>query len=219
MNVSLVAYTPNPEVTVALAARTCYSHHLSLEISLEKAQILIQELIQRGHESVLEHASFTFQIEGISRVASHQLVRHRLASYSQQSHRYVALHEPNFVCPPSIAKHEEAHALYREVLGHCQKTYERLLQLGIEKEDARYLLPQGVTTNLFFSANARELLHIFRLRLCNRAQWEIRELCWQMLTLVRVVAPSIFALAGPPCVDGICPEGEKSCGRPWKKSA
>lgn len=218
MDVSLIACTPEPELTVALAARTCYSANPPRKIDRERAQKLIRELIVRGHESILEHVSFTFQIEGISRVASHQLVRHRLASYAQQSQRYVSLKEADFICPPTIAANPPAIALYQEVARACQKAYEKLLTLGIPKEDARYIIPQGMTTNLVFTANARELLHVFRLRLCNRAQWEIRELCLKMLAIVREKAPVIFESAGPPCIEGVCPEGEKSCGQPWTKS-
>ncbi|MGC8777614.1 MAG: FAD-dependent thymidylate synthase [Candidatus Caldatribacteriaceae bacterium] len=210
--------TPEPEITIALAARTCYSKNPPREIPLEKAQKLIRELLRRGHESILEHASFTFRIEGISRVASHQLVRHRLASYAQQSQRYVSLEGADFVYPPAVKANHQAEIIYREVVNHCQEVYEKLLALGIPKEDARYIIPQGMTTSLVFTANARELLHVFRLRLCNRAQWEIRELCLKMLKIVQERAPVVFESAGPPCVDGVCPEGEKSCGQPWTRN-
>ncbi|MEN3185899.1 MAG: FAD-dependent thymidylate synthase [Atribacterota bacterium] len=218
MDVSLVTWTPEPEITIALAARTCYSTNPPQEIAVEKARQLIRELLHRGHESILEHASFTFRIEGISRVASHQLVRHRLASYAQQSQRYVSLEVSDFVCPPIVEENPQAKSLYWEVVQRCKEAYGKLLALGIPKEDARYIIPQGMTTNLVFTANARELLHVFRLRLCNRAQWEIRELCLRMLAIVQGKAPAVFEFAGPPCVDGICPEGEKSCGQPWRKS-
>lgn len=218
MDVSLVTCTPEPEIAVALAARTCYSKKPPREITLEKARQLIRELLYRGHESILEHASFTFRIEGISRVASHQLVRHRLASYAQQSQRYVSLKEADFVYPPVLEENPQAKGLYQEVVQRCKEVYEKLLSLGIPKEDARYIIPQGMATNLVFTANARELLHVFRLRLCNRAQWEIRDLCFKMLTIVQEKAPAIFESAGPPCVDGVCPEGEKSCGQPWGKT-
>ncbi len=218
MDVSLLTCTPEPEITIALAARTCYSKNPPREIPLEKAQKLIRELLRRGHESILEHASFTFRIEGISRVASHQLVRHRLASYAQQSQRYVSLEGADFVYPPAVKANHQAEIIYREVVNHCQEVYEKLLALGIPKEDARYIIPQGMTTSLVFTANARELLHVFRLRLCNRAQWEIRELCLKMLKIVQERAPVVFESAGPPCVDGVCPEGEKSCGQPWTRN-
>jgi|YNPMSStandDraft_1061717.scaffolds.fasta_scaffold02344_5 thymidylate synthase (FAD) len=215
MDVRLVTCTPEPEITIALAARTCYSKNPPQTITLDKARKLIRELIRRGHESILEHALFTFRIEGISRVASHQLVRHRLASYAQQSQRYVSLQEADFICPPAIGANPQAEIIFRETVQRCREAYEKLLTLGILREDARYIIPQGTTTNLVFTANARELLHIFRLRLCNRAQWEIRELCLKMLKILQEKAPVIFESAGPPCVDGVCPEGEKSCGQPW----
>lgn len=215
MQVTLLAYTPEPEKAIALAARVCYSKTPPRDISLEKARALIRELFARGHESVLEHASFAFLIEGMSRVASHQLVRHRLASYAQQSQRYVDVKHAGFVCPPSIAAHPRAKIVFDEVVDQAQKAYAELCDLGIPKEDARYVLPQSVETNLFVSLNARELLHIFRLRLCRRAQWEIREVVLQMLEAVRKVAPVIAELAGPPCKFGPCPEGEKGCGKPW----
>ncbi|MGQ9474253.1 MAG: FAD-dependent thymidylate synthase [Candidatus Caldatribacteriaceae bacterium] len=217
MNVFLLNFTPEPEVTIALAARTCYSKDFPRQISREKAQSLIRELLRRGHESVLEHASFTFQIEGISRVASHQLVRHRLASYAQQSQRYVSLDNADFVFPPSVKANPKAEVLYREATQYCRRVYEEMVALGIPREDARYSIPQGTVTNLVFTANARELLHVFRLRLCNRAQWEIRDLCLQMLQIVKEKAPALFEAAGPPCIDGFCPEGENSCGQPWRK--
>jgi len=217
MKVTLLNYTPDPEITIALAARTCYSSKIPLTISRERAQHLIRQLTERGHESVLEHASFTFSIEGISRVTSHQLVRHRLASYSQQSQRYVSMEEANFIMPPSVALNPEAQEAFLKAVEENKKVYQELVQLGIPQEDARYMMAQGVATNLVLSANARELLHIFNLRLCNRAQWEIRELALQMLELVKDLAPSIFEWAGPPCVEGNCREGENSCGKPWKR--
>ena len=198
MKVTLLSYTPDPEITVALAARTCYSSKLPLAISKERAEHLIRELIERGHESVLEHASFTFAIEGISRVTSHQLVRHRLASYSQQSQRYVSVKEADFIIPPSVEKFRGSE-LFCKAIEESKKAYQELINLGIPQEDARYMMAQGIATNLVLSANARELLHIFRLRLCNRAQWEI-ENGPKMLELVKIWL-SNFEWAGPPCVE------------------
>ncbi|MDK2897543.1 MAG: thymidylate synthase [Candidatus Atribacteria bacterium] len=216
MKVNLLTHTPCPELVVARAARICYSSSFPIDISLEESRKLIKRVLKRGHESVLEHVSFTFLVEGISRAASHQLVRHRLASYSQQSQRYVFLGEPQYVVPPSIKADPRAKMLYEEGIKRATKEYNQLVELGIPKEDARYLFPQAVSTSLVFTANARELLHILRLRLCGRAQWEIRELASLMLEQVRAIAPSIFENAGPPCIDGPCPEGEKGCGKPWK---
>jgi len=218
MEVSLVAHTPDPERVVARAARVCYSFSPPQEVSIEEARRLIRELISRGHHSVLEHASFTFLIQGLSRIASHQLVRHRIASYSQQSQRYADLTKASFVTPPLIDENPEALEIFQEVVKTSLKAYNKLVELGVPREDARFVLPQAVKTNLVFTANARELQHFFSLRLCNRAQWEIRELAFRMLKIVKEIAPSIFEEAGPPCLRGVCPEGEKGCGHPWKKS-
>lgn len=215
MQVTLLSYTPEPEKAIARAARVCYSKTPPRDVPLERARELIRELFARGHESVLEHASFSFLIEGMSRVASHQLVRHRLASYAQQSQRYVDVKHAGFVCPPSIAAHPHAKIVFDGIVAQAQQAYEELCALGIPREDARYVLPQGVKTNLLVSLNARELLHIFRLRLCRRAQWEIREVVLGMLSEIEKVAPVLAELAGPPCKFGPCPEGEKSCGKPW----
>lgn len=217
MKVTLLWHTPEPEKSIALAARVCYSKNPPSSISQEKARALIRELFARGHESILEHASFSFLIEGMSRVASHQLVRHRLASYAQQSQRYVALREAVFVCPPSIVDHPRAKIVFDEVSRSAREAYRELVGMGIPREDARYVFPQAVATNIVVSLNARELLHIFRLRLCRRAQWEIREAVVGMLEEVRKVAPVVAEIAGPPCKFGPCPEGEKSCGQPWER--
>ncbi|BER92432.1 FAD-dependent thymidylate synthase [Atrimonas thermophila] len=218
MEVSLIAHTPDPEQVVARSARVCYSFSPPQEVPIEEARRLIRELVSRGHYSVLEHASFTFLIKGLSRVASHQLVRHRIASYSQQSQRYTDLTRTSFVIPPSIAKNQEAAEIFQEVVKVALDAYNKMVEQGLPKEDARFVLPQAVKTNLVFTANARELLHFFSLRLCSRAQWEIRELAFLMLNIVKEIAPSIFEEAGPPCVKGVCPEGEKGCGHPWKKN-
>ena len=173
-----------------------------------------------GHYSVLEHATFTFAIEGISRVTSHQLVRHRLASFSQQSQRYVKIDKEDFPfkVPKSIEKDEKLAKIFIDAVKELDGIYQLLLDHNIKAEDARYILPQAVTTKMIISANARELLHIFKLRCCNRAQWEIRELAMNMLKEVKSIAPTIFENAGPPCVLGSCPEGKLSCGKPWSKN-
>jgi|UniRef100_A0A7V4DDS5 thymidylate synthase (FAD) len=216
MRVTLLAHTPDPERAIALAARVCYSKEPPQDIAPEKARKLIRELFARGHESVLEHAFFSFLLEGISRVTSHQLVRHRLASYAQQSQRYVDLGEASFVCPPSIAEHPRAKIVFDGVMAHAREAYEELCRLGVAKEDARYVFPQAVATNIVVSLNARELLHIARVRLCRRAQWEVREVVLRMIAEVGKVAPVLTEIAGPPCKFGPCPEGEKGCGRPWE---
>ncbi|MBC7320657.1 FAD-dependent thymidylate synthase [bacterium] len=218
MNVKLLSYTPEPDRVVALSARLCYSKidisKLAEKLTNEKIKELLDRLRRSGHLSPFEHASFTFGIEGISRVTSHQLVRHRIASYSQQSQRYVKMTKADFVIPPSIMKNESALELLSNVNEFARSTYNKLIELGIPEEDARYVLPQGVTTKIIVTMNARELLHFFNLRCCLRAQWEIRIMANHMLEEVKKVAPIIFEKAGPFCFSGPCPE-EGPC--PLKK--
>lgn len=167
-----------------------------------------------GHHSVIEHASYTFSIEGMSRSASHQLVRHRMASYSQLSQRYVDMKNADYVIPASIAADPELEARYRELMERIWDEY-RYLSKKVPAEDARYVLPNACTTNITVTMNARELLHFFELRTCRRAQQELREIADEMLRLVREVSPFIFRNAGPPCISrGKCPEGKMSCGKP-----
>ena len=224
MKVKLINYTKDPEKIVAQSARLCYSaldiEELRGKLSDESIIKLIKKIMKLGHYSVLEHATFTFAIEGISRVTSHQLVRHRLASFSQQSQRYVKIKEKGFpyVVPKSIEKNEKLAKIFIDTLKELDGIYRLLLSHNIEAEDARYILPQAVKTKIILTANARELLHIFKLRCCNRAQWEIREIAMNMLKEVKSIAPTIFENAGPPCVLGPCPEGELSCGEPWSKN-
>ncbi len=177
------------------------------------AQKRLAKIVGLGHLSVIEHASFTFSLEGVSRVLTHQLVRHRLASYSQQSQRYVVLGKPDYVIPKAISSNEERKKIFKEALDDVWDAYNRLIEMGVDAEDARYLLPNAAKTNIVVTMNARELLHFFRLRTCNRAQWEIRKAAKLMLNEVRRIAPTIFENAGPPCKAGPCPEGEKTCGR------
>lgn len=218
MNIELLQFTPEPERTVALAARLCYSpsgmNELLERVSSDDITAFINKIMTMGHHSVLEHAAFTFGIEGISRVTSHQLVRHRLASYSQQSQRYVS-HAERFdtVMPPSIAADGEAKRIFDFTVGVVHQAYKQLTEMGIAAEDARYLLPNATETKIIVTMNARELLHFFALRCCERAQWEIRAMAVGMLKLVKQVAPVIFRDAGPGCLAGPCPEGEFCCGR------
>ncbi len=218
MRVKLLAHTPDPERLIACAARVCYSGKSLQEIwdSLDEATIerMVTKICASRHHSVLEHAVFTFGVEGLSRTASHQLVRHRIASFSQQSQRYVSFEDRlEVVMPEEIKRTPEARAAFEDLVSQAQATYSRLLELGIKKEDARFVLPNASTTRLVFTMNARELLHFFSLRLCVRAQWEIRRLAREMLRLVKPLAPHVFELAGPPCVtEGRCYEGENSCG-------
>jgi len=224
MKVRLINYTKDPEKIVAQSARLCYSaldiEDLREKLSDESIIKLIKKIMKLGHYSVLEHATFTFAIEGISRVTSHQLVRHRLASFSQQSQRYVKIKEKGFpyIVPKSIEKNEKLAKIFIDTLKELDGIYRLLLSHNIEAEDARYILPQAVKTKIILTANARELLHIFKLRCCNRAQWEIKEVAIKMLQEVENIAPTIFENAGPPCILGPCPEGELSCGKPWSKN-
>lgn len=219
LGVELSSHTPQPEMAVAGAARTCYSaKELALsadELTPQLASKIITRVVQRGHLSVLEHASFTFAVEGLSRAASHQLVRHRIASFSQQSQRYVEFTALEYVLPPTIEERTELAEDFARFIGSAQKLYRRLREAGVPREDARFVLPNASATKLIFTMNARELLHVFSLRLCSRAQWEIRELAHRMLELCYQVAPTIFSLAGPGCRRGPCPEGDMSCGKPW----
>ncbi len=216
MLVQLLSHTPEPEQVVAAAARLCYSDS-SIGQLLEKSrlerQVLLKKILEMGHLSVLEHASFSFGIEGISRACSHQLVRHRLASYSQQSQRYVSHREPiAAVMPPSIAGRPELRDRFNTLLAEVQRTYRDFLEAGVPAEDARFILPNAAETKIVVTMNARELLHFFTLRCCRRAQWEIRLVATEMLRLARRAAPLLFAGAGPGCVGGACPEGKMSCG-------
>ncbi|MGB3915768.1 MAG: FAD-dependent thymidylate synthase [Dethiobacteria bacterium] len=217
MHVELIAWTPEPERTVAAAARLCYSSASASEIaqglSPEKTKAFITKLVEMGHESPLEHVSFTFAVDGVSRALSHQLVRHRIASYSQKSQRYVDEKAFNWVIPPSLEKNPAAKDLFEAQIESIRQCYAELCAM-VPREDARYILPNACETKLVVTMNARSLLHFFRVRCCRRAQWEIRSLAGIMLEEVRKVAPELFKIAGPPCeTEQICPEGEMSCGR------
>jgi len=210
MIVTILNHTPNPVETVAFAAKVCYS---SMNISDIKPQKhLVSKLIKSGHLSPLEHASFTFAVEGISRACSHQLVRHRLASYSQQSQRYVGLYNFKYIIPPSIEKNEDLKNRYKQFMESTKDFYNEIAKTT-SYEDARFILPNATETKVIVTMNARELLHFFSQRCCNRAQWEIRFLANEMLRLVKEAAFEIFENAGPPCIRGDCPEGEFSCKR------
>jgi thymidylate synthase (FAD) len=218
LRVDLISHTVDPERTVAAAVRLCYSasdiDNIRKRIDDAEAARLVRMALKLGHHSVLEHASFTFGIEGISRACSHQLVRHRMASFSQQSQRYVKMRDCDFTTPTSISLHPENEAKYHQAVEHLQSVYDELLDAGVPAEDARYILPNAAETKVLMTANARSLLNLFELRLCVRAQWEIRQLAESMLELVKPVAPNIFSLAGPTCqTQGFCREGEKTCGR------
>ncbi|MFH1737252.1 MAG: FAD-dependent thymidylate synthase [Actinomycetota bacterium] len=221
MNVKLLRNTPDPERTIAAAGRLCYApvgaDALFEEMSDAEITKLLTFLIKVGHLSAIEHASFTFAIEGVSRACTHQLVRHRLASYNQQSQRYVTYENLDFITPPTIAGNKDAAKAFTLGNKAALTVYKELLAKGVPAEDARYILPNAAETKIVVTMNARELLHFFTLRCCNRAQWEIRELAVSMLDIVKELAPTVFAAAGPSCVRNTCPEGSLTCGKPWPK--
>ena len=239
LKVYLVAHTPMPEQLVAAAAKICYSsadtETIMTGLTDEKCHEFLQMLNEIGHESPVEHASFTFAVEGVSRSLLAQLTRHRIASFSVQSQRYVKENNFTYVIPPEIEKIPEAKACFESMMEADRKAYLELSRILYEKhlkslseagensasgdarkmaiEDARYVLPNACETQLMMTMNVRSLRHFFELRCCNRAQWEIRELAWQMLFLCRDAAPMLFKNAGPACLRGKCPEGKMSCGK------
>ena len=214
MNVNLLAYTQNADVICAAAGRSCYSERPSADLlSAKDPEKTLANIVGMGHHSVVEHAVFTFSVEGVSRALTHQLVRHRIASFSQQSQRYVSLKEPTYVIPETVNADPKTLELYEETMKTIWEAYGKLAET-VPAEDARYILPNGCTTNITVTMNARELHHFFSQRCCERAQWEIRELAEKMLALCMEVSPVIFKDAGPPCMRGPCPEGKLSCGRP-----
>ncbi|MDR2845969.1 MAG: FAD-dependent thymidylate synthase [Candidatus Methanoplasma sp.] len=214
MKVELLAYTQNADAICAAAGKSCYSEEASADLlGKGDAGKTLGKIVGMGHHSVIEHAVFTFSVEGVSRALTHQLVRHRVASFSQQSQRYVSLEKPTFVVPETVKADEDALRIYRETMDIIWKAYAEL-EKHVPPEDARYVLPNGCTTNITITMNARELLHFFSLRSCERAQWEIRDLAEKMSALCKEVSPTIFRDAGPPCVRGPCPEGKLSCGHP-----
>lgn len=241
MLVSLIAHTNDPEKTVAAAAKLCYSDaHIDtlLEgLTPEKTSAFLQKLSDFGHASPIEHASFTFGIEGVSRTFLAQVTRHRIASFSVQSQRYVRLEDFHYVIPPEIEAIPEAKAKFIETMNLDAAKYlelvksledahtARLMAEGMDEkkarakaskqanEDARFVLPNACETKMVMTMNCRSLLNFFNLRCCNRAQWEIRAVADEMLRLVLPLAPHIFAQAGPRCLTGPCPEGAMCCGK------
>lgn len=217
MEVRIISHTPDPERVCAIAAALTHSKRKPDEIEKmdeNSLKAILSHVIDLGHLSVVEHASFTFAISGVSRALTHQLVRHRIASYSQQSQRYVKFTDAKYVIPPSIEKDEKIKERFEEFMRRAWDEYNYLLGKGIPEEDARYVLPNAAKTNIIVTMNARSLLNFFELRCCMHAQWEIRELAWKMLEEVKKIAPTIFEKAGPPCkTKGICPEKRKDC--PW----
>ncbi|MBR1857943.1 MAG: FAD-dependent thymidylate synthase [Selenomonadaceae bacterium] len=217
MKVTLLTHTPTPEKIVAAAARCCYSNDdpdkLLDEMTDEKAARFLQKLNDLGHQSPLEHVSFTFSISGVSRALLAQITRHRLASFSVRSQRYCGFEKSDFIKPPSIAK-SEVNDIFDDSLSQSKSNYDELIDAGIAKEDARMVLPNASATSMVLTMNARELLHFFSLRCCTRAQWEIRQLANEMVKIVKRAAPNIFQKAGAACDQlGYCPEGKFSCGK------
>jgi len=241
LKVELLRYTPDGEKLIASAAKLCYSpvgiSQIEEGLEDDKVKSFLDHLMDMGHESPIEHVSFTFGVEGISRTLTHQLVRHRIASYSQQSQRYVRLSQFEYIIPHNIENNEKAKALFIKAMEEDQKYYDEISSLlyndhynryiseGLKEktaeqkaekeaiEDARYIFPNACETKIVFTMNTRSLLNFFKLRCCNRAQWEIRELAIAMLREVKSVYPVLFKNAGPGCITGACPEGKMTCGK------
>ena len=240
MKVKLLAYTPEPEKVISMAAKLCYSSvgvdDIEKNLTDESIDKFLNMLINIGHESPLEHVSFTFAVEGISRACSHQLVRHRIASYSQQSQRYVKLDQFEYIIPKEIEAIDEAKEVFINAMKQHQEAYDKLVDILFEKhynnlikigknekeakreaekksiEDARYVFPNACETKLVFTMNTRTLYNFLHHRCCERAQWEIRDLAIEMLRQLKEVAPILFKNSGPNCVKGPCPEGKMTCG-------
>ncbi len=231
LNVKLLSHTPEPLSLIYASFRQCYHQGfvgdmweklISGEISKEKQSKFIGEILLTGHASPLEHVSFSFALSGISRALSHQLVRHRIASYSQQSQRYVDAKNMDYIIPPSILKNPKILERYQGFMEEMMKTYEDIKNMleedgrgNLAKEDARMVLPQATSTNLVVTMNCRSLFNFFEHRCCTRAQWEIRNCANQMLKECKKVLPEIFNVGGAICERlGYCPEGEKfTCGK------
>lgn len=240
MKVKLLEYTPNPEKVISMAAKLCYSpvgvDEIEENLTPDKVDKFLNMLINIGHESPIEHVNFTFAVEGISRACSHQIVRHRIASFSQQSQRYVRLNQFEYIVPPEINDTPKAKERFIKAMEEDQRAYDDIVEILFEKhynnfikdgknekeskslaekksiEDARYVFPNACETKMVFTMNARSLFNFFKHRCCERAQWEIREMATLMLKEVRKAAPIIFKNIGPNCLIGPCPEGNMSCG-------
>lgn len=218
MKVTLITHTPEPEKVIASAAKLCYSSSdietLMNGLTTEKIESFIKKLTDLGHQSPLEHCTFTFGVEGVSRALSHQLVRHRIASYSQKSQRYVKEDQFEYIIPPSIADNKADVLVFKDFMEYCQQAYDYFIDNGIPAEDARFVLPNACETKIIITMNIRALLHFFEERCCERAQWEIRKMADMMLDICKEIAPNIFAKAGASCVRGKCKEGKMCCGNP-----
>lgn len=221
LSVSIISHTENPLETIYRAARQCYSAGSVADMELvshDKMAELVKKCISSGHTSVLEHVSFTFAVSGVSRVLSHQLVRHRLASYSQSSQRFVKVADLEYVCPPSLRGETSAdRAYFLDSLERAVHAYQAMVADGVPAEDARFVLPNATATNIVMSMNCRALLHFFEERCCNKAQWEIHRMAMEMMSCMVDELPEVFNFAGPKCRRlGYCPE-EKGCGLQKKK--
>ena len=240
MKVNIIAHTPEPEKVISMAAKLCYSpvgvDEIEKNLTDESVDKFINMLMSMGHESPLEHVSFTFAVEGISRACSHQLVRHRIASYSQQSQRYVKLDQFEYIIPKEIEKIDEAKKVFIDAMKKDQEDYDKLADILFNKhykklvqqgkdakkakkdaekkaiEDARYVFPNACETKIVFTMNVRSLYNFIEHRTCERAQWEIRDLATQMLKKLREISPVLFNNKGPKCIKGPCPEGKMTCG-------
>jgi len=223
LNVKLMAHTPEPEKLVAAAAKLCYSQAGASEImeDLTNANVerFLSRLMDMGHASPIEHVSFTFAIEGVSRTLTHQLVRHRIANYSQKSQRYVSEMDFDYIIPDIIKRSATTETIYIRAMEDAQLSYNALFGVlkidGLNEkeayENARYVLPNACETKIVVTMNVRTLLHFFNQRCCSRAQTEIREMANEMLRLCKEIAPMLFKNGGAPCVSGGCPEGTMSC--------
>lgn len=242
MKVEIIAHTPNIEEVIAQSAKLCYSQvgvdEIREKMTVESRDKFLEMLMSFSHASPLEHGSFTFAIEGVSRTLTHQLVRHRIASYSQQSQRYVRLDNFEYIVPPAILNNDRAFEIYKDIMEKDKEAYQKISEILIEDkakelidkgvdekkarkmvekasiEDARYVFPNACETKIVVTMNVRTLQHFFLLRCCTRAQWEIRELATKMLIECKKVAPILFKDCGPACVSGACTEGAMTCGRP-----
>jgi len=222
LKIKLIRMTDKPEETVALAAKLCYSERDIdglTQVAARDAAEFIARLVTMGHLSPFEHASFTYSVEGVSRALLAQITRHRIASFSVRSQRYVKEKDFKYIIPPAIealgSEAADKYAAQMQTLSGWYAEWEQRLGGKGESsnEDARFILPNAAETRFIVTMNARELLHFFSLRCCNRAQWEIRALAWEMLRLASKAAPSLFVNAGPPCVSGACTEGKMTCGK------
>jgi thymidylate synthase (FAD) len=223
MNIKLLAHTPEPEKLIAAAAKLCYSSSPVDEImdglTDEAVEKFLTKLVDMGHESPIEHVSFTFMIDGVSRALLAQITRHRLASFSVRSQRYVNENSFDYVIPPEITKDNHLRRKFVDKVEIMNDLYNylviELMGQGRTREqaqeDARFVLPNACATSMVMTMNARELMHFFNKRCCNRAQWEIRNVADEMLRQCKEVAPILFKNAGAPCVSDSCPEGSMSC--------